>query len=149
MKTQGQGVPQGSVLSCLLFLIAINDIVASIPAMVKPSLYVDDLAIFMEATFIDSAQRVLQRAVDAISELLDKNGFRLSAEKTAGVVFHRKRMVSDLRIILYNTPIKFESRTSFLGLIFDEQLRWEPHIASLRAKAIKAANIFRALGHLR
>ena len=149
MKTQEQGVPQGSVLSCLLFLVAINDIVDSIPPMVKPSLYVDDLAIFMEATFIDSAQRVLQRAVDAILDWADRNGFRLSAEKTTGVVFHRKRMVSEPRIMLYTTPIKFESRTRFLGLIFDQQLRWEPHIVSLRARAIKATNILRVLGHLR
>ena len=66
-QTQEQGVPQGSVLSCLLFLIAINDIASTIPPMVKPSLYVDDLAIFIEVTFIDSAQRILQRTVDTIS----------------------------------------------------------------------------------
>ena len=149
MKIQEQGVPQGSVLSCLLFLVAINDIVASIPPVVKPSLYVDDLAIFMEATFIDSAQRALQRAVDTIAEWSDKNGFRISAEKTAGVVFHRKRMANEPRISLYSTPIKFESQIRFLGLIFDQQLRWEAHIASVRVRTIKAANILRVLGHLR
>ena len=148
-QTQEQGVPQGSVLSCLLFLIAINDIASTIPPMVKPSLYVDDLAIYMEVTFIDSAQRVLQRAVDAISSWADANGFRLSTEKTSGVVFHRKRQVANPHITLYSVPIKFEDKVKFLGLTFDKNLRWEAHISDLRGRVMKASNILKVLSHLR
>ena len=148
-QMQEQGVPQGSVLSCLLFLIAINDIASTIPPMVQPSLYVDDLAIFMEVTFIDSAQRVLQRAVDGISSWADANGFRLSTEKTIGVVFHRKRQAANPHITLYSVPIKFENKVKFLGLTFDKNLKWEAHISDLRGRVMKASNILKVLSHLR
>lgn len=148
-KPQEEGVPQGSVLSCLLFNLAINDIANGIPQHVQPSLYVDDLAIFIEVTYIDSAERSLQSAVNVIAENASKNGFKISFDKTTGVIFHRKRMVNPPNIKLYNRTIQFRNEVKFLGLTLDSRLTWLPHITNLRNRALKAANILKILSHLR
>ena len=63
---QEQGVPQGSVLSCTLFLVAINGILSEIPAHVSALLFVADLCIYSTSQYIPSIERRLQGAVNKI-----------------------------------------------------------------------------------
>ena len=59
---QHQGVPQGSVISCTLFSLAINEILGSLPQHVKGSLYVDDCMVFTEGAYFPALERRLQGA---------------------------------------------------------------------------------------
>ena len=89
--TQGQGTPQGSVLSCTLFLVAINGIVRDLPVEVKATLYVDDLAIYMTSSHMPTAERKLQLAINRISKLAKDYGYRLAHGKTTGINYSKKR----------------------------------------------------------
>ena len=60
--TQHEGVPQGSVLSTTLFILAVNNIVQQLPPGVQCSLYVDDFAIWLIYSDVHVAENILQRA---------------------------------------------------------------------------------------
>ena len=60
---QHEGVPQGSVLSCTLFALAVNGLPSSVPDGVESFLYVDDFALVTASSCLASAERRLQLAV--------------------------------------------------------------------------------------
>ena len=146
---QEQGVPQGSVLSVTLFLVAINDIVDEIPRDVCRSLYADDLVIYYSASNINLIERKLQLAIHKINRWADTNGYKLSNDKTVSVHFHRKRgLQQEPNLILNNMPIKVETKVKFLGLYLDQRLRFKDHIEYIRQKALKRLDIIKCLAQL-
>ena len=77
-----KGTPQGSVLSCTCFLIAINEITDSLPPLVKGTLYVDDFAIYASSSRPQIIVRQHQNAINNLSKWSNKTGFQFSQEKT-------------------------------------------------------------------
>lgn len=145
-----EGIPQGSVLSCTLFALAINDITLQLPAGVQNSLYVDDFAIYYTSNSLRHAQRILNTAIGKITAWTDSVGFKFSVEKTNAIVFYKdkrwlKNQTIDLQ--LYNTSITFKESIKFLGIIFDQHLNWKPHLKHIKAKGISASNILKKLTH--
>src|SRR5678816_3995342 len=88
--TLDEGVPQGSVLSVLLFALGFNDIVTSIPATVNFSLYVDDLALYIAGARLPFLERQLQLAIENISQWASSHGFHFSPTKTSAVKIKKK-----------------------------------------------------------
>ena len=77
------------------------------------------------------------------------NGFKLPSTKTTGIVFHKKREPNNPKIFLYNTMINFENQVTFLAITLNFKFKYEPHIAKLRTKPIKASQIMKILTYLR
>ena len=84
--TQFEGVPQGSVLSCTLFALAMNDLPANMPQYVETSLYVDDFAVFARSSSLASADRRVQLAVNRAKKWADESGFVFSSGKTLSLI---------------------------------------------------------------
>lgn len=63
VKKLEMGVPQGSILSVTLFLLAINTVIRYLPACVDRSVYVDDLRFSVLASNLQTAQRLLNGAL--------------------------------------------------------------------------------------
>lgn len=63
IKTQENGVPQGETISVTLFLLAINNIISSLPPEVKFYLFADDLVIYTESKHLQDIQIKLQKAI--------------------------------------------------------------------------------------
>ena len=74
--TQYEGVPQGRVLSITLFLIAINNIIASLSIGVRSFLYVDDLAIYTSGSCSLTFLQIIHYAISNISSWATNHGFR-------------------------------------------------------------------------
>ena len=88
---QEMGVPQGSVLSVILFALKINSIVKAITPDVECSLYVDDFLIVYRSKYIHIIERHLQRSLNMLSHWSDTNGFKFSSSKTVCMHFCRLR----------------------------------------------------------
>lgn len=145
---QEQGVPQGSVLSCSLFLLAMNGVLANMPQNVKASLYVDDLVIYTSSNHIPSIERRLQSTIHRIERWANGCGFRFSPQKTVAVHFHRKRgLQTEPSLNLYGSRIFFQTSAKYLGLTFDQRLRWRQHIENLKIKCIKSLDILKCLSN--
>ena len=147
---QEQGVPQGSVLSCTLFGMAINDIVKDIPVDVHKSLFVDDLAIYYSSALVPSLERQLQISINKILNFTNKAGFKISAEKTVAIQFHRKTgMQQEPQLRIGDSNIMFQPHAKFLGLIFDQRLHWKEHINYLRGKCLRSLNLIKMLSKIK
>ena len=145
--TQEMGVPQGGVLSCTLFNIAINTAVAVIKGLVSYSLYVDDKRIAYAHTSIDICRRMIQRALNALHKWSLETGFRFSTDKTEWMIFYSyiQAPTNTITLTLNDKVLKQVTTKKFLGLIFDRLLNWQNHVSYLRGKTMSALNIIQVI----
>ena len=141
---QENGTPQGSVISPLLFLIMINDIPSGVDG-VDMSLFADDSAIYTGHRNVKILINKIQQSIDIIHNWCDQNGFKISINKTTGVLFTNKNKIPKINIKIGNENIKMDNSAKFLGVIFDRKLSWKLHIDYILKKCKKRLNLLRAL----
>jgi ribonuclease HI len=143
------GVPQGAVLSPLLFLIYINDAIDSMPSGVHASLFADDLALWtgFEHTKEAEGKSLLQRGLDCLEEWSHRWKMKINASKCESILFSKDPGDSQkvLNFTLCNEDIPFNPTPTFLGVVFDRTLSFGPHIANVKDKMKKRLNTLRAL----
>lgn len=146
---QENGVPQGGVLSVVLFIIKMNSMARVIPASVQYSIYVDDVQVSVSSCNPSICERRVQLTINNLTKWADNNGFKFSPAKTVSVCFSRRRGVAiDPALTMYGTPILNRAEHKFLGLIMDAKLTFIPHIKYLKLKSVKALNILKVLSHM-
>lgn len=147
--TLENGVPQGSVLSTTLFIIAIDDVTKIIKKPVQTSLYADDLLLYCRGKNITSVRDILQDTLNDLQEWTNKTGFVFSTEKTKIMHFSRKHLPAIFQpLYLDNTPLSVVSEHRFLGMVFDSKLNWNSHLQHLKTECFKRINILKALSHI-
>ena len=139
--TVENGLPQGSVLSPILFLIAINDLA---PENVKYSLFADDTAIWKTGKNIKHIQKQIQRALDEIQDWCNRWGFKISIAKTSFVLFHKGKG-KVVHLSLNGQPLNKAKNVKFLGMVLDQALTWKDHVEYLVEKCQKRINILKLL----
>ena len=146
-RVMEEGIPQGSVLNCSLFMIAINEICNVIPANVGHSLYVDDFAIYASGSQVHSIQRRLQTAISRLETWSREMGFKFSAVQTKSLHICRKHHCTKIAplLSLYDSPIESVDTFKYLGVTFDSTDSRKPHITNLRTQAFKALDLFKHL----
>ena len=135
------GLPQGSVLSPFLFLIAINDL---LPQNVKYSLFADDSAIWKTGRNVNHLARQIQEALNGIQKWCNMWGFRISALKSNFIFFHKGKK-RKINLTLNGQQLTQVEKVKFLGLVFDEKLSWKHHVQHLVEKCQKRINILKVL----
>ena len=139
------GVPQGSVLGPLLFLIYINDLLnCSKTAMFV--LFADDTNIFVSGKTYREAVEKANVVLEAVSKYMWSNKLHINLSKTCFMHFSPKGTVSkdvcqehDVGVYLNGNQIEKVRETKFLGVIIDEKLSWDAHIKAL-VKKLQCAN---------
>ena len=144
---QENGVPQGSILSPMLFNLKINNIMKSVSNNANASLFVDDFAVYIEGKHLKHLERSMQLCINKIQKWVAENGFKFSISKTTCVHFHKQRIYTEPTLHLDGQAIPVKDEVKFLGLIFDHKLNFKAHVAYLKKKCQKALNILRVVGH--
>ncbi len=142
-RRQETGTPQGSVLSPLLFIMAVNGIKQCIEYPVQHLMYADDLVIYTRGTQITNMQHVLQCTISKLTTWADKLGLRFAPSKTKLVHFTRKRSLPTIHLTLCNEQIQQSQVVKFLGVTLEQKLHWKSHIATLLKTATQRLNIMK------
>ena len=129
-KNTSCGVPQGSILSPLIFSILYHNI--PVTQNCEISMYADDISAYTIGNTIEEAAANLQTAINEINNWITNSGGKISEEKTTLMYFTRKRITNIPPILLNNTPLNFTTTHKFLGLTLDSpHLTWRDHINNL------------------
>ena len=127
-KTITCGVPQGSILGPLLFLLYINDL-STVSDDIFSILFADDSNLFISGKDINVLCDKMNNALKEIQQWLYCNKLSLNVLKTHYMFFTSlKKQVPDQVIRICNTSIEREYVTKFLGVHIDSKLTWKKHI---------------------
>ena len=121
------GVPQGSVLRPILFIIYINDI-WNVSDVVKCVLFADDTNIFCSEKNLTDLQLTLNRELGKLFVWFSVNNLSLNLSKTNYILFRNRSADTDLNICIITIHVTRVQSSKFLGIIIDENLNWKPHI---------------------
>ena len=135
------GVPQGSCLGPLLFIIYINDICRT-TELGKFVLFADDTNIFVADHCRKKVYEKANKILNLVHLYMKCNLLHINIKKCCYIHFKPSRVkvepdpaeVEESILTLNNTVIKRVSEAKFLGVIIDEQLKWNAHVQSLNSK---------------
>ncbi|MCG7875203.1 MAG: reverse transcriptase family protein [Candidatus Thiodiazotropha endolucinida] len=138
------GVPQGSILGPLLFLLYINDIVRFIGCAIR--LFADDTSLYIIVDCPTQSASLLNADLKTISDWADAWLVTFNANKTSSMVFTRKQNpLVHPPLFMNNTMINETKSHKHLGLTFSNTCNWAEHITSISEKAWTRLNLLRAL----
>ena len=151
LQSLSTGVPQGSVLGPLLFLVYMNDI-PNASTVLKFILFADDTSLMDSINLSISPNNdfELDRLNEELSKIYDwlaVNKLSLNVSKTKLMIFHHpnKKLPQQWEVKINDTSIERVREFCFLGLIINENLTWKTHIDKISNKVSKYTGILNKL----
>lgn len=135
-RTITAGVPQGSLLSPLLFAIFTADAPKIVDAATTTAYYADDAAILVRHSSAVHVTRKLQEAVDVQEEWYRRWRIHVNAAKSRAILFTKKRDHPVDEVYMFDVPIPWHTEVKYLGVVLDKGLTFKAHIESARNKAV-------------
>ncbi|KAK7791576.1 hypothetical protein R5R35_002865 [Gryllus longicercus] len=121
------GVPQGSVLSPVLFNIFMNDIPKC--SNVETALFADDTALFSASSDINLAFNRVQNNLNTLIQWTKKWRIAINSQKCQTKIFTLRRPLIPPNLKVDDNEIPWKSEPiKYLGVLLDKKLTWKPHI---------------------
>ena len=143
------GVPQGSILGPLLFLIYINDLPSA--ANLKCVSFADDSNLLIQGDNLKELTLTLTKELEGVSDFFKANQLKLNAKKTKMVFFRKKSLPQDhqqMDVILDGVKLSHDDNAEFLGTIIDGTLSWEKHCTKIANKISRNNGLLNRVKHL-
>lgn len=135
----GNGIAQGTPLSCLLFLIYFNDI-SKIFEKCSINLFADDTLIWYSASTIEEAVLVMNEEMQKLDAFLKMHKLKLNAQKTKWMAINKKTRTSNLHVTIDGCDIEEVQSIKYLGVIVDNKLSFKENFDVLFKKMTKKVN---------
>ena len=148
------GVPQGSVVGPLLFLLYINDIKVSSKKF-DFFLFADDTNLLFADKNVKSLEAIVNKELENVCDWLLAKRLTLNIDKSNYVLFHphQRKTGTDINLRVYDNEHKLlkqlEHKTyvKYLGVLIDKNLSWKYHIDFIALKISKTIGIISRLRH--
>ena len=133
------GVPQGTVLGPLLFLIYINDLPQYVSPGTETRLFADDSALYRKISTSEDHQ-ILQRDLEGLQKWEDMWSMQFHPDKCQLLRISKKKSPSEFTYSIHNTDISITSNAKYLGVTINNKLSWNRHISIICGKANSTLN---------
>jgi hypothetical protein len=144
------GVPQGSILGPLLFIIYINDLPNS-TSLLHFILFADDTNVFLSNSSYEQLFKTANIELKSVSDWFRANKLSLNLSKTNLILFRSNKKQPPLTpndLIIDDKTIPQVSSTKFLGVYIDQHLKWKVHIEEINKKITKNIGILKRISHV-
>ena len=142
------GIPQGSILGLLLFLLYINDMPKFLK-YVTPSMYADDTEIYASSKHGDELVANLNSDLENVRKWMLQNKLQIHPTKTkymyTGSSYNIRNKTSSNPTLINNIPVPRTGTYACLGVSLDERLTWEKHIDTICAKVGAGIGVMRRM----
>ena len=145
------GVPQGSILGPLLFILYVNDI-TNTSNVLDFILFADDTTILYSHPNIKNQINLINEELKEVNNWFKANKLSVNASKTNYMILGTPHMVSnidksDMNVILDNTCLERVKHTKFLGVLIDDCLTWKNHIDCVSKTIARNIGVMNKLKH--
>ena len=144
------GVPQGSVLGPLLFILHINDMKSSTQMNVLN--FADDTVLYMDFDGLNNVENFINNELEKVNVWMETNHLRINASKTKYMIFAPNNEIfshaSNIKLkIGKSLHLEQVDEYKYLGLIIDSKLTWNSHIQRLHSKLSQSLGILYRCRH--
>lgn len=141
-RQSNMGLPQGSVLSPLLFNVYTLDLHSRIYHS-RILQYADDFCLYSQKKSLSECQTYLRDVAIHCKNYFTDNGFDITPSKSAIVIYTRRRLNYLDTITLGGMKIPWCHSYKYLGMVLDQKLTWNEHINNIQSKAEKSLNMLK------
>ena len=141
------GIPQGSILGPLLFIIFVNCLPYAV-SQCKTVMYADDTSLMCKAKNESDLKIQMESCLSKVAEWFQVNKLTLNVEKTKFMIFGTNKMLekfNDIHLTYNNCEIEKVDEFKYLGVKFDSKLSWSAHVDNVSKTISKRTGIIRRI----
>ena len=148
LKAVSHGVPQGSVLGPLLFILFINDMHTSVKHG-KVHHYADDTNLLLKSNSLKKINRQINHDLSLITHWLRANKISLNTTKTEIIIFRpkKKQITKHLNFRISGQKVNTCSSVKYLGVMLQDTLEWNLYLNILNLKLNRAIGLLCKIRH--
>ena len=140
------GVPQGSILGPLLFLVFINDLPDATRFFIK--LFADDTFLCAQNADMEMLEKEVNVEINKVYEWLAANKLTLNISKSKFMIIsNKKSSLDNFQVSINDTKLERCQQYKYLGVIIDRNLTWKTHIEYISNKISKVCGSLAKLRH--
>ena len=132
------GVPQGSVLGPILWILMYDDLLKlKIPAGVRTVCFADDTAVVAVAKYLEEIEQLCNETISIIRKWLSSVGLELAGQKTEALLITSRKQKESITLTVGKHEIASKPSLKYLGITIDTRLTFKEHLYSMSKKAAK------------
>ena len=134
-----KGCPQGGVLSPFLWNLVMDNLLTNNKQFKNIFAYADDILIIQAGHDIQTVTETMERHIEKVIKWCSNQGLEISAPKTEILCWTNKPELKPKKLKIDKQEKELTTQTKYLGLLIDDQLKWDEHITK---RVAKCKNIF-------
>ena len=145
--SKSTGVPQGCVLSPLLYNIYVSELMKTLPQDIQLIQYADDTIFYYSDTDNQKSIQKIETTLSLVNTFFQTLNLKISPEKTKFIIFTKSpfESIRNYTLKFNNTEISPSEKVKYLGLYLDYKLSWNDQATYTIGRATKLLNVLKAL----